>query len=122
MKLSPSIIPLAVHVAVFVGTALIAAYASASTAAEPARERELIRLVRQDCGSCHGLQLSGGLGPALLPTALADKPEEALVATVLNGRPGSAMPGWSRFMDETEATWVVRALITGFPEDKETRR
>jgi cytochrome c55X len=27
------------------------------------RQRELIRMVRQDCGSCHGLQLTGGLGP-----------------------------------------------------------
>ncbi len=122
MKFSLSIPPLAIHVAVFVGAALIAAYASASIAADPARERELIRLVRQDCGSCHGLKLNGGLGPALLPSTLAGKPEEALVATVLNGRPGSAMPGWRRFMDEAEAAWVVRALIAGFPEDQGARQ
>ncbi len=114
--------PLAVHVAVFVGAALVAAYASASGAAAPERERELVRLVRQDCGSCHGLQLSGGLGPALLPAALDGKPVEALVATVLNGRPGTAMPGWNRFMNESEADWVVRSLLAGFPEDKDVRR
>lgn len=73
-------------------------------------------MVRQDCGSCHGLRLAGGLGPALLPANLADKPVDSLVATVLSGRPGSAMPGWSRFMNESEAEWLVRALIAGFPE------
>jgi len=82
----------------------------------PERQSELVRMVRQDCGSCHGLRLAGGLGPALLPAALADQPVDALVATVLNGRPGSAMPGWSRFMDENEAQWIVRELLKGFPE------
>ena len=42
----------------------------------PARQKELIHLVRQDCGSCHGMTLQGGLGPALLPATLADKPVE----------------------------------------------
>ena len=30
-------------------------------------------MVRQDCGSCHGLRLTGGPGPALTREALADK-------------------------------------------------
>jgi cytochrome c55X len=54
----------------------------------PARQKELIHLVRQDCGSCHGMTLQGGLGPALLPATLADKPVEGLVATIIGGRPG----------------------------------
>ena len=83
---------------------------------EPARARELVTMVRQDCGSCHGLSLAGGLGPALLPKDLADKPFDSLVATVMQGRPGSAMPGWSRFMNEDEAQWIVRELVKGFPE------
>ncbi len=96
----------------------LAAAAVAPAAAQPPadRERELIQMVRQDCGSCHGLKLAGGLGPPLLPAPLADKPFESLVATVLDGRPGSAMPGWRRFMDEREAEWVVRSLMQGFPE------
>jgi cytochrome c55X len=32
-------------------------------APDAARQHELIRMVRQDCGSCHGLHLTGGLGP-----------------------------------------------------------
>ena len=29
------------------------------------RQTELRNLVHQDCGSCHGMRLTGGLGPAL---------------------------------------------------------
>lgn len=89
-----------------------------ASAFEPVAERklELISLVRQDCGSCHGLTLAGGLGPALLPRSLADKPTDSLVATVMQGRPGTAMPGWGTFMDAREAAWVVQMLKSGFPK------
>jgi cytochrome c55X len=87
-------------------------------AAEPslARQKELVHLVRQDCGSCHGMTLQGGLGPALLPATLADKPAESLVATIVYGRPGTPMPPWHRFLAEDEARWIVAKLMTGFPE------
>ena len=54
---------------------------TAALAAEPdvARQKQLVHLVRQDCGSCHGMTLNGGLGPALLPETLKDKPAEGLV-------------------------------------------
>ena len=81
----------------------------------PARRSELVTLVRQDCGSCHGLTLQGGLGPALLPQTLQDKPADYLQFVILNGRPGTAMPPWSRFLSEAEAAWVVRHLQKGFP-------
>lgn len=86
--------------------------------AEPstARQKELIHLVRQDCGSCHGMTLQGGLGPALLPANLADKPVDGLVATIVHGRPGTPMPPWHRFVGEDEARWIVAKLMTGFPE------
>ncbi|THF57228.1 c-type cytochrome [Pseudothauera rhizosphaerae] len=109
--------PLLVHVAVLLGTAFIAAYAAAAADPQPERRRELVSMVRQDCGSCHGLTLSGGLGPALLPHTLAGKPVDSMVATVMNGRPGTAMPGWARFLSEPEAEWVVRTLMAGFPAD-----
>lgn len=82
----------------------------------PARQKELIHMVRQDCGSCHGLTLQGGLGPALLPRTLADKPAEGLVATIIGGRPGTAMPPWHRFLAEDEAQWIVARLMEGFPQ------
>ena len=79
------------------------------------RRAELITLVRQDCGSCHGLTLKGGLGPALLPEALKDKPADYLKSIILHGRPDTAMPPWQRFLSEAEAEWIVSNLQKGFP-------
>lgn len=87
-----------------------------SAAPDAARQLQLIRLVRNDCGSCHGLLLNGGLGPALLPQALRDKPDTSLVATILDGRNGTPMPPWRAFMTETEAAWIVENLKQGFPD------
>ena len=91
---------------------------TAATAAEPdaARQRELVRMVRQDCGSCHGMTLQGGLGPALLPETLRDKPPEGLAATIYYGRPGTPMPPWKSFLSEAEADWIVNKLMSGFPQ------
>lgn len=93
------------------------ALAEEPPAPSPERSRELIRMVRQDCGSCHGLTLRGGLGPALLPETLRDKPPDGLKYTILLGRPGTAMPPWKPFLSEAEADWIVAQLLRGFPEE-----
>jgi cytochrome c55X len=93
------------------------ALAEESPVLSPERSRELIRMVRQDCGSCHGLTLRGGLGPALLPETLYDKPPAGLKYTILLGRPGTAMPPWQPFLSEAEADWIVAQLLGGFPEE-----
>jgi cytochrome c55X len=111
----PLLVPLLTHLAILLGATAVAVGTARASEPEPAQQRELVRLVRQDCGSCHGMSLQGGLGPALLPASLADKPADGLVATVLHGRPGTAMPGWSRFLSEPEAEWVVARLQAGFP-------
>ncbi len=98
------------------GLQLAALTPSAAAEPSPARQKELIHLVRQDCGSCHGMTLQGGLGPALLPATLAEKPVEGLVATIIGGRPGTPMPPWHRFLAEDEAQWIVAKLMTGFPQ------
>ena len=89
----------------------------ALAAPDALRERELVHLVRQDCGSCHGMTLKGGLGPALLPASLAGKPAEALKYTILQGRPGTPMPGWQQFVSDAEADWIVARLQAGFPQE-----
>ena len=81
------------------------------------RQRELVHVVRQDCGSCHGLTLQGGLGPALTPAALQEKPRQGLVATIVGGRPGTPMPPFRGILTEAEAEWIVERLIEGFPPD-----
>jgi cytochrome c55X len=82
----------------------------------PARQVELKRLVRDDCGSCHGRMLTGGLGPPLVALALREKPAESLKYTILYGRRGTPMPGWRPFLTEAEADWIVARLIEGFPD------
>ncbi len=96
----------------------IAAQAQTPT---PQRERQLVRMVRKDCGSCHGMRLTGGLGPALTPEALADKPVDALAATIFHGRPGTPMPGWRAMLSEADARWIAERLATGFPDEQRTR-
>ncbi len=97
--------------------ASLTAQVGATTSGTPdaSRQAEIVRLVRNDCGSCHGLTLQGGLGPPLLPATLADKPDVALRETILRGRNGTAMPPWARFLSESDAQWVVEQLKNGFP-------
>ena len=78
-------------------------------------QARLIRMVRQDCGSCHGIQLTGGLGPALTRDRMADFPYDSLVAVIYHGRPGTPMPGWKSMISEADAHWIARQLQTGFP-------
>ncbi|MDZ5457762.1 c-type cytochrome [Azohydromonas lata] len=99
--------------------ALALALACAGAAAQDvpaARQAELLRLLRQDCGSCHGMRLTGGLGPALTRQALAALPPDSLAATIYHGRPGTPMPPWNRFMSADEAQWLARQLLAGVPE------
>lgn len=93
------------------------------TPAEPSAERQarLIRMVRQDCGSCHGIQLTGGLGPALTRELMAEIPHDTLFAVIYNGRPGTAMPGWKTMLSEADAHWIARQLQQGFPAESTTK-
>jgi cytochrome c55X len=86
------------------------AAAAEFTQADTAR---LANMVRQDCGSCHGLTLKGGLGKPLLPANLAAYEDEALTDIILHGVPGTAMPGWQPLLSRPEAEWIARSLKDG---------
>ncbi len=75
------------------------------------RKAELHNMLVQDCGSCHGLTVRGGLGPPLLPEYLRGKPRDFLIATIMNGRPGTAMPPWHPLMTHQEAEWMLDKLL-----------
>jgi cytochrome c55X len=77
------------------------------------RKAELSHIVKQDCGSCHGMTLKGGLGPALLPENLEHKPILFLQNAILHGRPGTAMPPWKTLLTEDEALWISQQLKRG---------
>lgn len=89
---------------------LLALPASAGPVA-PDRADELRHMVRQDCGSCHGLRLTGGLGRDITPAALRGRDAADLTAIILDGMPGTAMPGWRPLLTEDEARWIADYLL-----------
>lgn len=91
--------------------AMIAPAAAQDVSAE--RAAALSSLVRQDCGSCHGMTLKGGLGRPLLPDTLDDVDKAALAAVILDGIPGTPMPPWRGLITEGEALWIAAALKEG---------
>jgi len=78
-----------------------------------ARQTELMYVLEQDCGSCHGLTFKGGLGPALLPERLADRDADDLAAIILDGVPGTPMPPWRPLLKPHEAMWLAQILKSG---------
>jgi cytochrome c55X len=92
---------------------MVAAPLAASDQLSGDRQRELRNVLIQDCGSCHGLTMHGGLGPALLPDRLAGKSAEYISTVILNGRPGTAMPAWRSLLSPAEARWMATKLLQG---------
>jgi cytochrome c55X len=78
-----------------------------------ARQTQLRNLVEQDCGSCHGLTLKGGLGKPLLPASLEASPDQAVADIILDGVGGTPMPPWRGMLTEAEALWIARTLKQG---------
>lgn len=77
------------------------------------RQSELKHLLLHDCGSCHGMTMKGGLGPALTVGALSNKSEEDLFQTISNGRAGTPMPPWKDILSEADMQWLVSSLKKG---------
>ena len=89
---------------------LIGMAASAAETPGPQRQEELLYLLHQDCGSCHGMTLKGGLGPSLLPQALEGKSASYLRHVIAKGVPGKAMPPWENILEPTEIDFLVKYL------------
>ncbi len=97
--------------AIAAALAMAAVTMAAAPAVDPSRAAELEHLVVQDCGSCHGLTMKGGLGSPITPEALAGRDPEGLAAIILDGVPGTAMPPWRPLVTEAEALWIVEWLL-----------
>ena len=91
-------------------------FAPPALALDEKRQSELTHLVRQDCGSCHGLTLKGGLGRPLVPETLQDTDSQAIADVILDGVSGTPMPPWRGLLSETEALWIADRLKEGFPK------
>jgi len=100
----------------FLALCALAASATAEAVSEQ-RQGELRDLVHQDCGSCHGMRLTGGLGPPLTPQALQGKSHGFLEFTISEGRTGTPMPPWKTLLTKPEIAWIVEYL-----KDQETGR
>lgn len=99
----------------FVALAAAPAWAGEPTLS-PARQAELDYMLRQDCGSCHGMTFKGGLGSPLLPEHLEGKSEDALADVVLDGIPGTPMPPWRSLLTQPEARWMIARLRRGLEQ------
>jgi len=74
---------------------------------------KLADLVRQDCGSCHGLTLKGGLGKPLTASHLAQWDRDQVTAIILDGVASTPMPPWRALLTEPQARWIADALKSG---------
>ncbi|UEM06337.1 cytochrome c [Skermanella rosea] len=98
-----------------VALALLLAAPALADRPAAARQEMLRHIVRQDCGSCHGMTLNGGLGSPLLPQTLDGVAAESLADIILNGIPGTPMPPWAGLLDADDARWIAVELKKGFP-------
>lgn len=85
------------------------------------KKAQLIHMVKQDCGSCHGMTLKGGLGPELLPKTMKKLPLAVIQNTIIFGRPGTAMPPWKGIITEQEALWIGEQLQKGITENEKNK-
>lgn len=99
------------HRALVAGVVIAAGPALAGETAPDAAK--LNDLVRQDCGSCHGLTMQGGLGKPLTVERLAQWDRDQLAHIILDGVPGTPMPPWRPLLTETEARWIADTLKQG---------
>ncbi|MDO5630327.1 MAG: cytochrome c [Paracoccus sp. (in: a-proteobacteria)] len=89
-----------------------AVMAAAAPQIAPERQIALEHMVVQDCGSCHGLTMRGGLGTPITPADLAGRDPDGLAQIILDGIPGTAMPPWRPLLTEAEARWIAHYLLT----------
>lgn len=87
-------------------------FASAGNAAglDEERRADLDHLLRHDCGSCHGINLDGGLGPALTPSLMRERSPEYLRTTIRDGVPGTAMPPWGSLLSDADIAYLAKTL------------
>jgi cytochrome c55X len=104
-------------VATVAAVALLVASPTSAARSEPdaAAKARLTHLLVQDCGSCHGLTLQGGLGKPLLPEDVSDRSVEVLAEIILDGIPGTPMPPWRGLVTPEEARFLAETLKQGVP-------
>lgn len=98
------------HILIFILLGFVSINSTYAQTPSIERQSELKSLLLQDCGSCHGMTMKGGIGPALTLTALSNKSEEFLFLTISEGRPGTPMPPWKNILTKDEIMWLVKTI------------
>lgn len=75
--------------------------------AECAEDGDVQATYHRLCASCHGTARYGGYGPPLIPSLLKRKTDDALAATILDGRPNTQMPAFGSVLDRGRADALV---------------
>ncbi len=65
------------------------------------------KMFEKECQGCHGPNHEGGVGADLRPSAIARKNSQMLAETILNGRPGTAMPQFKEKFSKADADKMV---------------
>ncbi|MGE0737872.1 cytochrome D1 domain-containing protein [Sulfurimonas sp.] len=88
--------------------AAIAVVASSLVADTSAMDVE--KVFEKECQGCHGPNHEGGVGSDLRPAVIAKKNAYELAATILNGKAGTAMPGFKEKFSKADADKMVDYL------------
>ena len=90
-------------------------FVTTSATADISQDRQtyLLNFLEQDCGSCHGLKRTGGLGSPLTPENLEYADDETLADIIMNGIPETAMPPWKAIINEEETYFLIKHLRKG---------
>ncbi len=67
-------------------------------------------MFEKECQGCHGPNHEGGVGSDLRPNTIAKKNSYMLAETILNGRPGTAMPQFKEKFTKADADKMVDYL------------
>ncbi|MEO1954205.1 MAG: cytochrome D1 domain-containing protein [Campylobacterales bacterium] len=65
------------------------------------------KMFEKECQGCHGPNHEGGVGADLRPKVIARKNSQMLAETILNGRPGTAMPQFKEKFSKADADKMV---------------
>ena len=65
------------------------------------------KMFEKECQGCHGPNHEGGVGSDLRPKVTAKKNAYMLAETILNGRPGTAMPQFDNKFTKADADKMV---------------
>jgi mono/diheme cytochrome c family protein len=69
-------------------------------------------MYEDQCAVCHGAEGEGGIAPALRANkSIMDQSNETLFDLILNGRPGTSMPGFEGRLNQSEIQTILALLL-----------